>query len=71
MPWSLLRNCLMVSKRFLGTRAFGSPVVSVKGWPLARAFIRDPQVLILDEATNSLDLISEGVVRMLSRAVRA
>ena len=29
---------------------------------LARAFIRDPQILILDEATNSLDLISEGVV---------
>src|SRR6516225_6039356 len=30
---------------------------------LARAFIRDPQILILDEATNSLDLISEGVVQ--------
>ncbi|MEY2537366.1 MAG: ATP-binding cassette, subfamily bacterial MsbA, partial [Verrucomicrobiota bacterium] len=30
---------------------------------LARAFIRDPQILILDEATNSLDLISENVVR--------
>lgn len=30
---------------------------------LARAFIRDPQVLILDEATNSLDLISEQMVR--------
>jgi subfamily B ATP-binding cassette protein MsbA len=30
---------------------------------LARAFVRDPQILILDEATNSLDLISEGVVR--------
>jgi subfamily B ATP-binding cassette protein MsbA len=30
---------------------------------LARAFIRDPQVLILDEATNSLDLIAEGVVQ--------
>ena len=30
---------------------------------LARAFIRDPQILILDEATNSLDLISEEVVR--------
>jgi ATP-binding cassette, subfamily B, bacterial MsbA len=29
---------------------------------LARAFIRDPQILILDEATNSLDLISENVV---------
>jgi subfamily B ATP-binding cassette protein MsbA len=31
---------------------------------LARAFIRDPQILILDEATNSLDLISEGVVQV-------
>jgi subfamily B ATP-binding cassette protein MsbA len=30
---------------------------------LARAFIRDTQILILDEATNSLDLISEGVVQ--------
>jgi subfamily B ATP-binding cassette protein MsbA len=30
---------------------------------LARAFIRDPQILILDEATNSLDLISEEVVQ--------
>jgi ATP-binding cassette, subfamily B, bacterial MsbA len=30
---------------------------------LARAFIRDPQILILDEATNSLDLIAEGVVQ--------
>ncbi len=30
---------------------------------LARAFIRDPRILILDEATNSLDLISEQVVQ--------
>jgi ATP-binding cassette, subfamily B, bacterial MsbA len=30
---------------------------------LARAFIRDPQILILDEATNALDLISEGVIQ--------
>jgi subfamily B ATP-binding cassette protein MsbA len=30
---------------------------------LARAFIRDPQILILDEATNSLDLISESIVQ--------
>jgi ATP-binding cassette, subfamily B, bacterial MsbA len=30
---------------------------------LARAFIRDPQILILDEATNSLDLIAEKVVQ--------
>jgi subfamily B ATP-binding cassette protein MsbA len=29
---------------------------------LARAFIRDPEVLILDEATNALDLISEQLV---------
>src|SRR5260370_23642289 len=30
---------------------------------LARAFVRDPQILILDEATNSLDLISETLVQ--------
>ena len=30
---------------------------------LGRAFIPDPQILILDEATNSLDLISETVVQ--------
>lgn len=30
---------------------------------LARAFVRDPQILVLDEATNSLDLISEAVVQ--------
>ena len=29
---------------------------------LARAFIRDPEVLILDEATNALDLIAEQLV---------
>jgi ATP-binding cassette, subfamily B, bacterial MsbA len=30
---------------------------------LARAFVRDPEILVLDEATNSLDLISEAVVQ--------
>ena len=30
---------------------------------LARALIRDPEILILDEATNALDLISEHLVQ--------
>ena len=30
---------------------------------IARALLKDPPILILDEATNSLDLISENVVR--------
>lgn len=30
---------------------------------LARAFVREPELLILDEATNSLDLISEQLVQ--------
>jgi subfamily B ATP-binding cassette protein MsbA len=37
---------------------------------LARAFVRQPELLILDEATNALDGISEHLVRRSIQAVR-
>ena len=33
MPWSSFRSCLKASERSLEIGAFGSRVVSVKGWP--------------------------------------
>lgn len=36
---------------------------------LARALIRDPQILILDEATNALDSLSENLIQETLKAV--
>jgi subfamily B ATP-binding cassette protein MsbA len=37
---------------------------------LARAIVRDPKVLILDEATNALDSISEDVIQQALETLR-
>ncbi len=37
---------------------------------LARAIVRDPEILILDEATNSLDSISENVIQASLQKLR-
>ena len=37
---------------------------------LARAIVRDPEILILDEATNALDTLSEQLIQEALRALR-
>ncbi len=71
-------NCMEFIERFpdgLNTR-IGSGGVQLSGGQkqrvaLARAIIRDPKILILDEATSSLDPRSEGLVQdALKRATK-
>ena len=73
-----MMNCTDFIQRFpegLDTR-IGSGGVQLSGGQkqriaLARAVIRDPMILILDEATSSLDAHSEGIVQeALRRACR-
>ena len=63
MPWSLSRQLPEGFETIVGDHGLRFSGGQRQRLALARAFIRDPQILILDEATNSLDLISEGVVQ--------
>lgn len=71
-------NCMEFIERFpdgLNTR-IGSNGIQLSGGQkqriaLARAFIRNPKILILDEATSSLDTRTEGLVQdALKRATK-
>ena len=61
----------MLIAQCLARVGWGFRAASASEYPLPEALLKDPKILILDEATSSLDAASEGVVQeALDRLMR-